>query len=45
MSPRDFHDHDEHQRFFRDHFVVKGTEVAQACMATLASLRMLPVAA
>lgn len=35
LTPRDFHGHDEHLRFFREHFVVKGTEVAQACMRTL----------
>lgn len=36
LTPRDFHDHDEHRRFFTEHFVVKGTEVARACVQTLA---------
>jgi 6,7-dimethyl-8-ribityllumazine synthase len=39
LTPRDFHEHAEHQRFFREHFVKKGTEVAQACLETIASLR------
>jgi 6,7-dimethyl-8-ribityllumazine synthase len=38
LTPRDFHEHDEHRRFFGEHFVKKGTEVAHACLATLASL-------
>jgi 6,7-dimethyl-8-ribityllumazine synthase len=36
-----FHEHDEHRQFFRDHFVKKGTEVAQACLRTLAGLQAL----
>ncbi len=39
LTPRDFHEHAEHQRFFREHFVSKGTEVARACVQALASLR------
>jgi 6,7-dimethyl-8-ribityllumazine synthase len=39
LTPRDFHEHDDHHRFFREHFVKKGTEVARACLETLASLR------
>jgi 6,7-dimethyl-8-ribityllumazine synthase len=35
LTPRDFHDHDEHRRFFADHFVHKGAEVARACLQTL----------
>ena len=45
LTPRDFHDHDEHQAFFKAHFVKKGVEVAQACLATLDSLAALPRAA
>ena len=41
LTPRDFHEHDEHRRFFAEHFVKKGTEVAQACLQTLANLRTL----
>jgi 6,7-dimethyl-8-ribityllumazine synthase len=39
LTPRDFHEHEEHLRFFREHFVKKGVEVAQACLATMAHLR------
>ena len=39
LTPRDFHEHEEHHSFFKAHFVKKGTEVAGACMATLAGLR------
>ena len=39
LTPRDFHEHDEHKRFFAEHFVKKGVEVAQACLMTIAGLR------
>lgn len=42
LTPRDFHEHEEHQRFFREHFVQKGTEAARACLQTIAALRALP---
>ena len=42
LTPQQFHDHDDHRRFFTDHFVVKGTEVASACLRTLVSLQALP---
>lgn len=42
LTPRDFHEHEEHHRFFREHLVKKGTEAARACMATIASLASLP---
>jgi 6,7-dimethyl-8-ribityllumazine synthase len=41
LTPRDFHDHEEHRSFFATHFVKKGEEVASACLATLRSLRQL----
>lgn len=41
LTPRDFHEHEDHVRFFREHFVKKGTEVAQACLQTMAYLRKL----
>jgi 6,7-dimethyl-8-ribityllumazine synthase len=41
LTPHHFHEHEEHRRFFSEHFVVKGTEVAQACLRTLASLKHL----
>jgi 6,7-dimethyl-8-ribityllumazine synthase len=44
LTPRDFHEHEEHRRFFREHFVSKGAEVARACLATLGTLAALPAA-
>ena len=41
LTPHHFHEHAEHQRYFGEHFVVKGTEVAQACVRTVASLQRL----
>ncbi len=38
LTPHHFNDQPEHRAFFRDHFVVKGTEVADACVKTIASL-------
>ena len=38
LSPHRFHEHDEHSRFFRDHFKVKGVEAASACVDMLESL-------
>ena len=42
LTPRDFHDHEEHRAFFKEHFVKKGQEVATACLDTLAGLAALP---
>ncbi|MEP6502896.1 MAG: 6,7-dimethyl-8-ribityllumazine synthase [Betaproteobacteria bacterium] len=44
LTPRDFHEHDEHHRFFSEHFVKKGIEVARACLATIAGLRAVNLA-
>lgn len=40
LTPRDFHDHEEHRRFFTDHLRTKGREAANACLRTLEGLRM-----
>jgi 6,7-dimethyl-8-ribityllumazine synthase len=37
--PRDLRSYKEHQQFFSQHFVKKGTEIARACLETLASLK------
>ena len=42
LTPRDFHEHQEHLEFFASHFIKKGTEVAHACVETLQSLSRLP---
>lgn len=41
LTPRDFHEHDDHLRFFGEHFVKKGVEVARACLQAVAGLRAL----
>jgi 6,7-dimethyl-8-ribityllumazine synthase len=45
LTPHHFHEHDEHRQFFRDHFKVKGREVAAACVATLQNIGALQKAA
>jgi len=40
LTPQNFHEHDDaHQKFFHEHFKVKGTEAATACVKTLENLR------
>jgi 6,7-dimethyl-8-ribityllumazine synthase len=41
LTPIRFHEHEEHRVFFRDHFLVKGREVAAACLATLSAMQAL----
>lgn len=38
LTPQRFHGHEEHRRFFREHFAVKGAEAAEACARTIANL-------
>lgn len=35
LTPHFFHEHDEHKRYFGDHFVIKGKEAAQALLRTI----------
>ena len=44
LTPRDFHEHEDHHRFFSEHFVKKGVEVARACLETIAGLRRVELA-
>ncbi len=39
LTPLHFHEHDDHQHFFANHFVTKGKEAAHACVQTLQSLQ------
>jgi 6,7-dimethyl-8-ribityllumazine synthase len=39
LTPHHFHEHDEHRRYFSEHFVRKGAEAAAAMLKTVASLR------
>jgi len=41
LTPHHFHEHAEHRKYFMRHFAVKGTEAAEACLKTVASLRQL----
>ncbi len=45
LTPHNFHEGEEHQRFFHDHFKVKGREAAEACLGILSVRRYLPPAA
>lgn len=38
LTPHAFQESEEHHRFFGEHFVLKGREVATACLQTLAAL-------
>lgn len=44
LTPHHFHEHGEHRRYFAEHFVVKGTEAAQAVVRTLAVHRAVDAA-
>ena len=39
LTPHQFHSHEEHQRFFHEHFLLKGKEAAQACLFAISGLR------
>ena len=41
LTPKDFHEHADHLKFFSDHFIKKGAEAARACLATIAALKKL----
>ena len=41
LTPQSFHEHADHHRFFSEHFVKKGTEVARACLDIVAKRRAL----
>ncbi|CAN7769486.1 6,7-dimethyl-8-ribityllumazine synthase [Caballeronia sp. LjRoot34] len=41
LTPHNFHSSEEHATFFREHFVVKGAEVAKACVETVRKIASL----
>lgn len=41
LTPQQFHDHETHHRFFHEHMLDKGREVAHACLDTLDARRAL----
>ena len=38
LTPQQFHEHREHVQFFREHFLIKGAEAANACARTIANV-------
>ena len=38
LTPQRFHEHEEHRRFFHQHFLVKGAEAAAACVQTMENI-------
>ena len=38
LTPKDFHEHEAHHKFFFDHFTLKGKEAAEACVETLENI-------
>jgi 6,7-dimethyl-8-ribityllumazine synthase len=44
LTPQQFHEHDDHKRFFENHFLVKGAEAARACARTIEALSHLAAA-
>ncbi len=41
LTPHHFHASEEHHAFFKEHFILKGKEAAEACSATLEQLATL----
>lgn len=39
LTPKDFHEHEDHRRFYSEHFVKKGAEAARACVSAVRGLR------
>jgi 6,7-dimethyl-8-ribityllumazine synthase len=45
LTPQHFHGHEDHRKFFFDHFLIKGTEAANACMQTISNMEALALKA
>ncbi len=41
LTPHHFHEHLEHRKYFHQHFAIKGTEAADACLRTLRALEII----
>jgi 6,7-dimethyl-8-ribityllumazine synthase len=41
LTPHIFHEHEQHRKFFSEHFIVKGEEAAHACAAAISGMRKL----
>lgn len=44
LTPHHFHNSDEHTGFFREHFKLKGREVARACLAVIGEMGVVEAA-
>ena len=44
LTPQAFHEHEEHQRFFKQNLVSKGKEAAKSCLAFLEALERIGTA-
>ena len=40
LTPLNFHQTEQHHKFFFDHFVIKGKELAAACLKTLSNMQV-----
>ncbi|HEY8964706.1 MAG TPA: 6,7-dimethyl-8-ribityllumazine synthase [Alphaproteobacteria bacterium] len=40
LTPLNFHQSEQHHKFFFDHFVIKGKELAAACLKTLENMQV-----
>ena len=45
LTPQRYHEHEEHHRFFFEHFRIKGKEAAIACARTIENLKKIKKAA
>jgi 6,7-dimethyl-8-ribityllumazine synthase len=41
LTPQRFHEHEEHRKFFSEHFVIKGEEAAHACIGAISGIQKL----
>jgi len=41
LTPHHFHEHEEHHTYFKNHFLKKGEEAANACIQTLQNMQEL----
>jgi 6,7-dimethyl-8-ribityllumazine synthase len=41
LTPQQFHEHEDHRKFFREHFDVKGEEAARACATAINGIQRL----
>jgi len=45
LTPQNYHEHEQHHRFFFDHFQLKGREAAMACARTIENIAQAKMAA